>query len=633
MNTGAGGRFAARCGVVFLVLLACAVRLIHLDADPVFPTWISYIVDEGRWNESARNMVLFGTTDAFAERIHLMLSPAYQLCSYLAFKWHGISFVSARASSALAGSALVIVVALCLRRHVTLFALTVGIVILGFETNMLVQSRLALPEIPAAFATLISAMVLLLARQTRRNAALAGLLFTVALAFKGTVVMVAPAFFVIALLPSDPLSWRARVERTLAFAAGAGIVVVVGLAAGFATHLLAVENIWSLGPRLLGFISAVQPNVAVWNFFESQGHAARNVLLLGAWCGSWIWFHRPPGPPSQAVRLYWASAVWAGWSLLVWAANFYSPGRYVVHLIVPATIHLMMGLSSGDRQTLSRIEVRLKRSSGLARIAWLTWLVLPAAVVVASQLVGLAGLSGLEITKVSDRAALIAALALALGLVAHRRCDSRRAVATFLLAPVIAVLLWRLGWEFELLRNFWEHQSPQAAQRWLLAGGLALAASAVLASFSAAGRHTVAIQVGIVVIAAMPLIVRATLPLRAPTFTIRDASQDIGRLLSTLTAGEIRVSYASSLFLENRLHYRELTSSDTGFDWLVVFEHNRMAQRMLRSAGRLEFELVRSYPFTIDSRYLYLPATGLPQVALLHRRSSQPASAPGGAAR
>ena len=269
LATDGGGRarFVARLGVVLLVMLACAVRLIHLDADPVFPTWISYIVDEGRWNESARNMVLFGTTDAFAERIHLMLSPAYQLCSYLAFKWHGISFVSARASSALAGSALVIVVALCLRRHVTLFALTVGIVILGFETNMLVQSRLALPEIPAAFATLISAMVLLLARQTRRNAALAGFLFTVALAFKGTVVMVAPAFFVIALLPSDPLSWRARVERTLAFAAGAGIVLAAGLAAGLATHLLAVENIWRLGPRLLGFVSAVHPSAAMWNFF------------------------------------------------------------------------------------------------------------------------------------------------------------------------------------------------------------------------------------------------------------------------------------------------------------------------------------------------------------------------------
>ena len=633
-ETGGRARFAGRFGVVLLVILACVVRWVHLDADPVFPTWIGHIVDEGRWNESARNMVLFGTADAFAERIHLMLSPAYQLCSYLAFKWHGVSFVSARASSALAGSAMVIVVALCLRRHVTLFALAVGIVILGFETNMLVESRLALPEIPAAFATLVSAMVLLLARQTRRNAALAGFLLTVALAFKGTVALVAPALFVIALLPSDQLSWRARVERTLAFAAGAGVVVVTGLVAGFATHLLAFENLRHIGTRLLSFISVVHPSTAAWLFFESQGHAVRNVLLLGAWCGSWIWFHRVPGPPSQAGRLYLASAVWAGWSLLVWAANVYSPGRYVVHVIVPATIHLMVGLSSGDRQTLSRIEQRLKRSSGLARIAWLTWLVLPAAVVAASQWVGLAGLSGLEITQISDRVALIAASALAFGLVAHRTCVGKRVVATFLLAPVVAVLLWCLGWEFELIRHFWEYQSPKATQLWLLAGVLAVAAGVLLALFGAAGRNTVAIQVGILVVAAMPLIYRATLPLRAPTFTIRDASRDIGRLLSTLAAGEIRVSNASSLFLENRLRYRELSSSDMKFDWLLVFEHNQRAQLLMRSIGSPELERVRTYPFTIDSRYSYDPVVHQrPQIVLLHRRPSHPASAPGGAAR
>ena len=629
-EVGRRGRTAAQAAVILLVLLACVVRFVHLDADPLFPTWVAYIVDEGRWNESARNMALFGDMNAFADRIHLMLSPAYQLCSYLIFKWQGVSFVSARASAALAGSAMVVVVAFCLRRHVTGAALILGVVILGFETHMLVESRLALPEIPAAFATLLSAMVLLLARQTRRNAAIAGLLLTLALAFKGTVALVAPALFVIPLLPSDHLSWRERVGRALAFAAGVGLVVVGGLVAGVAAQLIAIDKLQHLGGRLLNFISLADPGAAIWVFFDSQSHAVRNVLLLGAWCGSWIWFHRAPGPLTRTGRLYLASAVWAGWSLVVWAANAYSPGRYVVHLIVPATIHLMVGFSLGDRQTLCRVDERFKRSGGLARIAWLTWLVLPAAVVVASQVVALAGGLGVEIADVSrHRTALIAVAALALGLVVHRVGAGRRAVAMCLLAPVLAVLVWCLGWELELFRHFWEYQSPQANRRWLLVGGLVLAAAALLAPSLASGRNTVAIQAAILALVAVPLIYRATLPLREPTFTIRDASRDIGRLLDPLTAGEVRVKRASSLFLENMLRYRELTSEDMGFDWLLVFEHESNARLPLRLMSDPEIERVRTYTFAFDSRYWYDTAVDQrPQAVLLHRRKSQPSPAP-----
>lgn len=633
-EAGQRGRLAAQAGVILLVLLACAVRFVHLDADPVFPTWVAYIVDEGRWVESARNMALFGHADAFADRIHLMLSPAYQLCSYLVFKWQGVSFVSARAAAALAGSAMVVIVAICLRRHVTLAALTLGTVILGFETNMLVESRLALPEIPAAFATLVSALVLMLARQTRRNAVIAGLLLTLALAFKGTVALVAPALFVIPLLPSEQLSWRDRIGRTLAFSAGVGVVVVAGLVAGIAAQVITIDKLQHMGGRLLTFISLADPGNAIWAFFNSQAHAVRNVLLLGAWFGSWIWFHRAPGPLTPAGRVYLASAVWAGWSLVVWAANAYSPGRYLIHLIVPATIHLMVGFSLGDRLTLSRIQDRFKRCEDVAHIASLTWLVLPAAIIVSSQLVGLAGLLGWEIVRTGDRAALIAASTLSLSLVVHRCRAGGRAATMCLLAPVTAVLLWCLGWEFELFRHFWEYQSPDAIRLWLLAGSLALAGSALHAHSCTAPRNTLATQLAMLVVVAMPLIFRATLPLRAPTFTIRDASRDIGLLLPTLTTGEIRVHSASSLFLENGLRYRELPSSSMDFEWLVVFEHNQSVQRLLHSIDRRDVESVRTYPLTIDSRYQFESAIhGRPQVTLLHRRPAQPASAPGGAAR
>ena len=146
-----------RHSVGFLVVLACAGRLIHLDADPSFPTWIGYVVDEGRWNETARNLALFEDPDVnWMSRLHLFMSPGYQAVNYVVFLALGVDFWSARLFAAITGILLVLTVSLQLRRHVTPLALAFGVVILGLETNCFGQSRMALPEMPALLATLLA---------------------------------------------------------------------------------------------------------------------------------------------------------------------------------------------------------------------------------------------------------------------------------------------------------------------------------------------------------------------------------------------------------------------------------------------------------------------------------------------
>jgi hypothetical protein len=45
--------------LVFIVLgVGVAVRLLYLDADPYYYEWIGYIIDEGRWVQQARSLVL-----------------------------------------------------------------------------------------------------------------------------------------------------------------------------------------------------------------------------------------------------------------------------------------------------------------------------------------------------------------------------------------------------------------------------------------------------------------------------------------------------------------------------------------------------------------------------------------------
>ena len=140
--------------------------------------------------------------------------------------------------------------------------------------------------------------------------------------------------------------------------------------------------------------------------------------------------------------------------------------------------------------------------------------------------------------------------------------------------------------------------------------------------------------------AAAALLVRATPPLLTPTFTIRDASRELGRLLPTLTGGEVVVHAASSLFLENRLPYRELTGDNVDFDWLLTLEHYKAFRQQLQRISGQAMERSRTFAFAVDPRYALDPVEDGPlQVVLLHRRPAppaspgQPASAPGGVAR
>ena len=616
--------WAAGAIIGLMVLLACAARLIHLDADPHFPTWISYVVDEGRWNESARNLALFGTTDAFAGRVHLLLSPGYQAGNYVAFRLFGVDFMSARASAAIAGVLVVFSVFVALRRHVKVLALALGVIILGFETNMLAESRMALPEIPSVLASLLAFLVLVLGRKTKRNAFVAGVLAAIAVAMKGTSVLVAPVFPLIILLTPQGGSARPRLVHTGVFLCGFALPLLAGLGAALALGLIDIDNVTSSGARFLSFLSLVHPGIAMWSIFEGRAYEARNLMLLAAWFCSWLWCYRGSNTPSVVRDLYLMSGLWAAWCFIVWWANEYSPGRYVVHLIVPATIHVVAGLSLADHETLSRIAAGFRRRSGVARAALFAWLALPTAVLLATALAGFAAFVAWDLSRLSSRIALIAVLAGLIGIVPYRNESMRVVVAGFLTFPVLATVLWLGGRDLQVFHQFWEFNSAAAVAAWTVTMGLALAASVVLAiwphaSHVLAGASVLVLIAGIFLAQAAPAIF-------APTYSIRDASRDLGRQLAT--AHDIRTVAAASLFLENTLRYRErrceeIDRDDKRCDAMVVFEHNLMARKFLQSAGAAHLNRVRTYPLKIHPHYeVNEGKDGPAQIALYRRRQA-----------
>ena len=353
--------------VIVLIVLASAGRLIYLDADPSFPTWIGYVVDEGRWNETARNMALFGDPDVnWFSRLHLFISPGYQAVNYIVFLALGVDFWSARLFGALAGILVLVTVFVALRRHVSSLALAFGVVVLGLETNVFWASRMALPEMPAVLATLLAFFLLVLGRKTPWSAGVAGLLAVVAVAMKGTTALAVLIFPVIALIVPQGMPVQGRIVRATAFVAGFALPIVAACAALSVLGYLKADAVGDIAGRFLDFLSWTSAYLAVSRFFDSTELEARNLLLLGMWFCSWQWFARQPRTRCIADELYLASGIWAGWWLLVWSANTYLPGRYQVHFVVPATIHIMAGLSLGGRDFVARIVANLDQYPALS---------------------------------------------------------------------------------------------------------------------------------------------------------------------------------------------------------------------------------------------------------------------------
>src|SRR5688572_30191677 len=398
--------------VIVLIILASAGRLIHLDADPSFPTWIGYVVDEGRWSETARNLALFGDPDLnWFSRLHLFMSPGYQAVNYVIFLALGVDFWSARIFSAVAGILILLTVYVALRRHVTSLALAFGVVVLGLETNVFWASRMALPEMPAVLATLLAFFLLVLGRKTPWSAGVAGLLVVVAVAMKGTTGLAVLIFPIIALIVPQELPVQRRMLRAAAFVAGVALPIVAAYTAFSIVGYLNVDAVGDIAGRSLDFLSWTNAYRAVSRFFDTTELEARNLLLLGMWFCSWLWLCREPRKRSVADELYLASGIWAGWWLLVWSANTYLPGRYQVHFVVPAAIHIMAGLSLGSRDSVTRIVANLEKYQRLKRAAALCWLVLPTAIVLSSVAAGLAGVAGWNAERLWERTAIVAVVA------------------------------------------------------------------------------------------------------------------------------------------------------------------------------------------------------------------------------
>jgi hypothetical protein len=556
--TSSGG-YALLFGVVGL---GVSLRFLGLDADPHYYDWIGYIIDEGRWIDQARELALFGQRTEPGPSLHVLVGPLFQALSYGVFQMLDVSVLSSRLLSALAGSVLLLGFCLGLRRMVSPPALLVATAMLAFERDLIVLSRIAVPEMLLMAVQLLIYLAITSRRRGPSTLAMAGVASFVMIGIKITVLPVIGIFaLIVAIQPCDVPWARSRWRDVALFLAGVLSPLTI-LAAVWAVAWPGGADLVRRSVELLEvFGSPAGLRAPVAYLFENAMAPMLNLWLLALWCALVGWGAAGPVMDSTSRRVLITSVTWIAAYASVMLALHYFPNRYRLHLLVPMAVAIAVGLTLLERSGRSRVDA-LFAMDGVRGVLWLAFLGLPTAVVAApiiAQAVALVD-GRVELLRVKVVCVLLALGVTTLVLVTIRR---RRTLSSvfFLVFPVATTLLWSTGERTGLYDvPFWPtgDQVPDPAGRilmLLLAGAIAGVASGARRDAPGAAFTDVARVSALWYLAlCLPMLVASHV---TPHYTIRNAS----RLLATTLADAaepIGSSGADGLFREGRLRYRTI---------------------------------------------------------------------------
>ena len=364
------GFSAATWAALGIVALGVLLRMSYLDSDPYYYSWGGYITDEGRWIENARSLALRGTLFEEPWNLHFLLAPLFQLGTYLAFVVGGVSMLTSRLLTALSGSAMLVLFWMLLRHTVKPEALVLGVTLLAVQADLVMLSRMAVPEIPSMLAQFASYVLIIGERSSPGRMVLAGVALATAVGFKATAVLVLPIFSIMVLAAAR---LRATVDRPRArwdllrfligFGGPIGLAAFAGYSYGFrasggslAHHL---SPIWT-------FLKLGDAYTAMSFPFEDTFAQTANVWGLGLWISSLVWIAVRDQLDWPTRRYLATSALWSGLFALLMLGTAYFPDRYKAHILPLLGLNIVMGASVlqdfGLRriaQSLEEVTVRL----------------------------------------------------------------------------------------------------------------------------------------------------------------------------------------------------------------------------------------------------------------------------------
>ncbi len=597
------GRAGVQVLVVGVVLTGILLRFLYLDADPDYYAWIGYITDEGRWVAHAREMALFGHLTNTDWLVHLLVAPLFQAGSYLTFMLLGVSLWSSRLLTAVSGSAILVLFWLGLRRVLAPSAMLVALALLTFEVDLVMLSRMAVPEIPAMLLQLAVYVLLVTGRPTRGRLFGAGLLLLAMVAMKATTLLMVVIFSVIVLVqPGDEPVRRGRALLTFW--------------AGFLTPLLPLLAVLGLGwlPRpatwanigILGTFIGLSTPYSIAAFpFDTEFGPVFNIWALGLCLAGVAWLaHRGEPVEPSLRRLYVTAGVWYGLYAPLMVVSLYFPDRYRIHILVPMAVGIAAGLTLASRVGSRRIAEAVRGRGAAGALALLS-LSLPTAALWAPTLAGVSARAGLDPTHLSLKL-LCVVVSLAITSWVVRRCAlSLDCLVRWLIVfPIAGVLLWLIGRRLGVLEvGFWPAPGPAALPWWVVGPWVGALVSYLLVRTGRGWERSrwLALVPAAALCYGGLVVARVAPSYLHPRYTMKETSAALGASLAE-ARDVITSSRSEGLFNGNALAYR----STLGRSWpprkpdliVIAFRFDDREQVLQR-----EYELVATYRLFISPDY------------------------------
>ena len=213
-----------RIVLIFLVLaVTLAIRVVHLDADPSALISRDFITDEGQWAHNARNALIFDQLCLDDYNPGLYSAYLYHKLLTLTFSVFGMSVISARLLSAVAGWLTVVLLFDWVRREANIKTAVIGALLLGLSSLHVLYSRTGFVESTMVFFLALTLWLWAIRRKHPACSALSGIAFGLMVLTKVTAIYVAPGF--VLLVAAEALRRTTSKRDALLFVGGASTVL------------------------------------------------------------------------------------------------------------------------------------------------------------------------------------------------------------------------------------------------------------------------------------------------------------------------------------------------------------------------------------------------------------------------
>lgn len=556
---------------LIVLIIGILLRFLYLDADPHYYGWNGYVTDEGRWNESARSLVHYGSLFTHDGSLHLMLSPLFQFTNYLFYLFFDISRLTSRLFPAICGSLMLVLFYLRFRSRVTPQALLLGITLLAFQTDLVVLSRISIPEITVMLFQLLIFFTIITKKYSPFNMVIAGGLMLIAIGMKATVLPFLVIFSVVILtIPSKPLFDKAcfgKLLNLLLFWAGFTFpVFLIGAPILFYDYLFCdlsnlhfIYHLTSIIERFIGV-----PGHYFYNFvsfpFEHPISTTFNIWALGLWITvlSWTGTNKDDGIRCRYNRIIVASFTWFILYFVMMQSLRYFPERYKVHILIPMAVIITAGISLFQQVGIIKVVESFTKGKPRSQVFRIFILTFPTSVFISPLIIFLLTQVFTNSDRLLCKISCMTILSFIITIFVYNYRLEKKIICFLLIFPIIIGVGWQILQTVSAVNyHFWINSgAPNQAVNWTLILLLASIISVVLVSiiyqlsFSFLNRIITLASIFYLTIS----LVKIYPGYLNPQYSIKNTSIKIGILLAD--SSSVASNSADGLFMDNSIPYR-----------------------------------------------------------------------------